>query len=130
MNKKYEPTETELAILKILWQDGPNTVKAVHQHLSKQKKSGYTTTLKLMQIMHTKGLVTRDESERQHVYAAAIEENRVKQGFIHKMMQNLYEGSASQMIMQILGSQQTSRQELEEIKHFINKMEEGQQNGK
>lgn len=126
MTKIIEPTETELEILKVLWQHGPSTVKTVNQNLSRQKETGYTTTLKLMQIMHAKGLVLRDETHRQHIYSAAIAEKQVKQGFLNKMLNNLYQGSASQMVMQILGSQATSRNELEEIKKFIKKIEEEQ----
>lgn len=126
MKKKIEPTETELAILKILWQLGPSTVKVVNHELSKQKETGYTTTLKLMQIMHNKGIVSRDESNRQHIYEATMPESQVKQGFVNKLMQNLYQGSASEMVMQILGSQSTSQQELQVIKKFISKMEEEQ----
>lgn len=129
MEKKHEPTETELEILKILWNNGPSSVKTVNQELNHKKVTGYTTTLKLMQIMHGKGLVDRDESQRQHIYIAAIAENQVKRSFIKKMMKNLYEGSASQMVMQILGSETTSAKELEEIKNFIKNMEDDQ-NGK
>ena len=129
MEKKLDPTETELEILKILWRQGPSSVKAVNQELNQKKITGYTTTLKIMQIMHAKDLVTRDESQRQHIYHAAIAENQVKQGFIKKMMKNLYAGSASQMVMQILGSGSASAKELEEIKNFITKIED-EQNGR
>jgi BlaI family transcriptional regulator, penicillinase repressor len=124
MTKNIDPTETEVAILKILWQQGSGTVREVNDQLNQQKVTGYTTTLKLMQIMHAKGLLHRDETNRQHVYTAAVAENNIKQRFLQKLMKNLYQGSASAMVMQIIGNTKTTKAELEEIKEYIKKMEE------
>jgi len=124
MTKNVEPTETELTILKILWAKGSCTVREVNDQLNQKKITGYTTTLKLMQIMHAKGLLTRDESNRQHVYKATVAENNIKQRFLHKLMKNLYQGSASAMVMQIIGNTETTKTELKEIKEYIRKMEE------
>ncbi len=120
-----KPTESELEILKVLWSKGPSTVRDVNNVLNAVREVGYTTTLKIMQIMTQKGTVKRDESTRTHVYSAAIKEADVKDAMIDRLMDTAFSGSASQLVMQALGRGKTSPQELEKIKEMIKKMEGG-----
>ncbi len=117
-----KPTESELEILNVLWEKGQATVKEVHEKLSEHKISGYTTTLKLMQIMHEKGLAKRDDSSKTHVYQANISQDKTRQHLLRKMVQSLYGGSTSQLVMQALGNKATTREEIEEIIQFLEKM--------
>ena len=125
-NKSARPTDSELEILQILWADGPSSVRQVHDKLYKKKDVGYTTTLKLMQIMNQKGLVSRDTKSRQHIYQATIGEEVVQQGVLTKIISTAFRGSASGLIMQALGQHQPSNEELEEIKELIQKIESEQ----
>jgi predicted transcriptional regulator len=118
-----QPTESELEILQIIWQRGPSTVREVNDLLNERREVGYTTTLKLMQIMAEKGLVRRDTSERVHVYEAAISESDTQQRLLKRFVDTLFRGSASQMVMQALGQHGASAQELDEIKNLIEAME-------
>ena len=103
-NTKYvKPTESELEILQILWTKGLATVSEVHEELAKTKDAGYTTTLKLMQIMHEKGLVKRDDSMRTHVYQAAVNKERTQKHLLNKMIDSLFGGSPTQLVIQALG---------------------------
>jgi BlaI family transcriptional regulator, penicillinase repressor len=116
-----EPTKSELEILKILWHFGPNTVRFVNDALNNQEKQvQYTSTLKLMQIMAEKNLVTRDESQMKHIYAAAIEENKTKAHLLDRFIDTVYDGSASNLILQFLGNKNTSKKEIDEIKALLN----------
>lgn len=122
MNAKYvKPTESELEILQILWKNGTATVRDVHEELAQQKEVGYTTTLKLMQIMHEKGLVKRDESMRTHVYQAAVNKEKTQKHLLSKMIDSLFGGSSTQLVLQALGSgeRNVSAEELEEIQKLI-----------
>ncbi|GAB5524673.1 MAG: hypothetical protein Roseis2KO_25450 [Roseivirga sp.] len=121
-----KPTESELEILKVLWSKGPSTVRDVNNVLNAVREIGYTTTLKIMQIMTQKGTVKRDESSRTHVYSAAVKEAEVKDAMIDRLMDTAFSGSASQLVMQALGRGKTSPQELEKIKEMIKKMEGGE----
>lgn len=115
-----EPTRSELEILQVLWRNGPSTVRTVNDVLNKEKREvNYTTTLKLMQIMFEKGLLTRDDSQMKHVYAAAQEEGQVKNLLLERFVDNLYEGSAANLLMQLLGNKKTSKKELDAIKTLI-----------
>jgi predicted transcriptional regulator len=115
-----EPTKSELEILQVLWKNGPSTVRHVNEILNKEKREvNYTTTLKLMQIMFEKGLLTRDDSQMKHIYAAAQEENKMKSLLLERFVDTLYEGSASNLMMQLLGNKKTSKKELEAIKALI-----------
>lgn len=122
MSQKYvKPTESELEILQILWKNGTATVRDVHEELVQAKEVGYTTTLKLMQIMHEKGLVKRDESMRTHVYQAAVNKEKTQKHLLTKMIDSLFGGSSTQLVLQALGSseQKVSAAELEEIQKLI-----------
>jgi BlaI family transcriptional regulator, penicillinase repressor len=123
MAAKYvKPTESELEILNILWGKNVATVRDVHEELAKVKDVGYTTTLKLMQIMHEKGLVKRDESMRTHVYQAAVNKEKTQRHLLDKMIDSLFGGSSTQLVLQALGSgeQKISSEELEKIQLLLN----------
>jgi BlaI family transcriptional regulator, penicillinase repressor len=117
-----KPTESELEILQVLWNKGNATVREVHEVLSEQKDAGYTTTLKLMQIMHEKGLVTRNDSSKTHIYQAAVSREKTQQHLLGKMMNGLFGGSASQLVMQALGSKKPSQKEIEEIQRLLDEL--------
>jgi BlaI family transcriptional regulator, penicillinase repressor len=124
-----KPTDAELDILHVLWQRGPSTVRFVNDELNKQQplrqgkkedsEIGYTTTLKIMQIMTEKTLVRRDESSRTHVYRAAVDESDVQQTLVDKFVSSVFRGSAMKLVMQALGSSQTSDQELMELRRLL-----------
>ncbi len=120
MSLPIKPTESELEILQILWRNGNATVREVHEALSVTKDVGYTTTLKLMQIMHEKGLVKRDNTMRTHIYQAAVNKQHTQQHLLSKMINGLFGGSSAQLIIQALGQQSTSEKELDEIQDIIN----------
>lgn len=122
MNKLLKPTESELEILHVLWEKEKATVRDVHETLVVSKDCGYTTTLKLMQIMHEKGLVKRDDSNKTHIYAPNVSKEKTQQQFLGKMVASLFGGSASQLVMQALGSSQPSKEELEEIQNLLNEL--------
>lgn len=122
-NTKYiKPTESELEILQILWQRGVATVREVHEELSKSKDAGYTTTLKLMQIMHEKGLVRRDESMRTHLYQAAVNKEKTQKHLLNKVIDSLFGGSSTQLVLQALGENKTTPEELEQIQKLLNNL--------
>ena len=126
-NTGQEPTRSELEILQVLWENGPSTVRFVNDQLNEQKREvQYTSTLKLMQIMVEKGLLIRDESQMKHVYSAAAEENKTKTLLLDRFVDTLYNGSASSLMMQLLGNKKTSKKEIEEIKELLRKMDSGQ----
>jgi BlaI family penicillinase repressor len=106
---------------RILWRRGPATVRDIHEALSKDV--GYTTTLKIMQLMFEKGLVTRQEEGRSHVYSASVEESSTQHTLLEKFIDSTYRGSASRMVMQALGHQDVSKEELDEIKKLIQSLE-------
>ncbi|MEP7317247.1 MAG: BlaI/MecI/CopY family transcriptional regulator [Panacibacter sp.] len=120
--KPLKPTESELEILQVLWEKGAATVREVHEVLSVYKDSGYTTTLKLMQIMHEKGIVTRDDSNKTHIYKPNVDKEKTQQQMVGKMVDALFGGSASQLVMQALGSSQPSKEELDEIQNLLNNL--------
>lgn len=119
-----EPTKSELEILQVLWEHGPCTVRFVNDQLNENKREvQYTSTLKLMQIMVDKGLLTRDESQMKHVYSAAVKESATKKLLLDRFVEAMYNGSAGQLMMQLLGTRKTSQKELEEIRELLNKMD-------
>jgi predicted transcriptional regulator len=125
MASKYiKPTESELEILNILWQNNTSTVRDVHEGLAKTKDVGYTTTLKLMQIMHEKGLVKRDESMRTHIYQPAVNKENTQKHLLDKMIDSLFGGSSTQLVLQALGSgeQKVTAEELEQIQILLNNL--------
>lgn len=122
-----KPTEAELEILRILWSKGPSSVRIVNDRINESKEAGYTTTLKIMQIMAQKGLVGRDESSRTHIYEALIKKDKVQNAMLDKLMDSAFGGSASQLVLNALGRGDASQKELEEIKALIKKLEDGNQ---
>ena len=113
------PTDSELAILTILWERGPSTVRQVHEALADEKDTGYTTTLKLMQIMADKGLVTRNESARTHVYAAMASEEQTQRQLVKDLVDRAFGGSAAALVLQALNAEGASPAELREIRKLI-----------
>ena len=115
---RARPTDAELAILHVLWDRGPSTVRQVFESLS-DRETGYTTTLKLMQIMSEKGLVRRDETARTHVYAAAVSRDKTQQHLVRDLLDRAFGGSAASLVMQALSSHPTSAEERREIEQLI-----------
>jgi predicted transcriptional regulator len=122
IEKILKPTESELEILQVLWNEKAATVRFVHEELSKNKESGYTTTLKLLQIMHEKGLVTRNESNKTHIYHPAISREQTQKQFLNKMINTLFAGSSANLVLQALGGHNASSEELEKIQVLINQL--------
>ena len=122
-NSTMEPTKSELEILQVLWEIGPSTVREVNSELLKQKDVNYTTTLKLMQIMTDKGILARDESQMKHVYRVAEDEQKTKDHLLEKFVDSMYKGSASKLVMQLLGNKKTSKEDLQAIKEMLSKLE-------
>jgi len=123
-----QPTDSELVILQVLWATGPHTVREVNEQLNERSKKaiGYTTTLKLMQLMAEKGLVSRDTSSRTHVYAAALPEDKAKGNLLRRFVDNTFAGSASDLVLRALGQGKTSPDELAKIKALIEDLEKKQ----
>lgn len=115
----FKPTESELEILQILWEKGDCTVRDVHEILEKNKDAGYTTTLKLMQIMHEKGLVSRDTSAKTHIYHSLVNQQKTQEQLVNKMINNVFNGSASRLVMQALGNHTASESEINKIKEYL-----------
>lgn len=128
-NVHLRPTDAELAILQLLWDNGPNPVRFVNEKLNEQhrdKEIGYTTTLKLMQIMAEKGLLSRNTETRTHIYKAEVEQEDTKKALTQRFMDATFKGSAMHLVMHALGNHQTSQSELDEIKALIEKIEKQQ----
>jgi len=123
-----KPTESELEILQILWEYGPLTVREVNDRLNDQRRVGYTTTLKIMQIMTDKELLTRDTENRSHVYSPALQPAEVQSTMLDHILRTVFKGDRSNLVMQALGNHAASDEEMKEIKAFIEKLEE-KQNG-
>jgi len=121
--KALKPTESELDILKILWENGDCTVRQVHEVFASNKEIGYTTTLKLMQIMHAKGLLERDERSKTHIYKALVSRDKAEKQMLNKIIKDVFDGSAARLVMQALGNHQASDTELEKIKQLLNELE-------
>ena len=119
-----KPTESELEILQVMWKKGECSVRDVHEELSKNKDSGYTTTLKLMQIMHEKGLVKRDDSAKTHIYQASVSKERTQKHLLGKMINTLFGGSSTELVIQALGNHKASPAELEEIQQLLNDLKQ------
>ncbi len=120
--RSANPTEAELAILNVLWEHGPSTVRFVHEQLQDSQNTGYTTILKLMQIMFDKGLVRRDESERAHVYQAAATRDHTQGAIVQDLVKRAFSGSRSALVMRALG-ESSSREEIDEIRRFLDQLE-------
>ncbi len=122
--KLIKPTESELEILQILWEKGVATVREVHERLAIKKDVGYTTTLKLMQIMNEKGIVKRDDSMRTHIYQAAVNKEKTQKHLLNKMIDSLFGGSSTQLVIQALGddNHKTSQEEIETIQALLDNL--------
>jgi len=123
--KNLKPTEGELEILGVLWEKESATVRAVHEELCKSKEAGYTTTLKLMQIMFEKGLVTRDSSSKTHIYQPAVTREKTQTQFVDKMINSLFAGSGVDLVMHALGDHKPNSAELDRIQQLINQLKAG-----
>lgn len=117
-----KPSEGELEILQILWKKKSATVREVYEEISVTKDCAYTTTLKLMQIMYEKQLVTRDNSQKTHTYAPNISRERTQKQLLGKMIHTLFSGSTSQLVLQALGNEKPSADELDQIQDMLNKL--------
>lgn len=122
-NHRMKPTESEMEILQVLWDKGQSSVREVFETLDK-KDVGYTTILKLMQIMHDKGMVTRDTSSKTHLYVAKLVKEEIQEKMLDKMIDSVYNGSTARLVMQALGNERASKEELDEIKAFLKKLEQ------
>lgn len=123
-HKTPGPTDRELAILGVLWERGPSTVRQVNEAISADRTTGYTTTLKLMQIMTEKGLVVRDESDRTHVYKANVAEEQTQRQLVGDLMDRAFGGSARKLVMQALAAKKVSAAELARIRQLLDELRE------
>ncbi|WP_379090901.1 BlaI/MecI/CopY family transcriptional regulator [Pedobacter sp. UC225_65] len=119
-NNLPEPTKAELEILQVLWEFGPSTVRFINDQLNVQREVNYTSTLKQMQIMAEKGILKRDESQMKHIYIPVEAESKTKDQLLDRFVNTLYKGSASQLMMQLLGNEKTSKEDIEAIKKMLN----------
>ncbi|MCX2492671.1 BlaI/MecI/CopY family transcriptional regulator [Pedobacter sp. PF22-3] len=122
-NNLPEPTKAELEILQVLWEFGPSTVRFVNDKLNEQREVNYTSTLKQMQILTEKGILKRDESQMKHIYIPVEAEEKTKVQLLDRFVNTLYKGSASKLMMQLLGNEKTSKKEIEEIKRLLDSMD-------
>lgn len=121
-NNLPEPTRAELEILQVLWEFGPSTVRFVNDKLNENREVNYTSTLKQMQILTEKGILKRDERQMKHIYIPVEAEEKTKVQLLDRFVNTLYKGSASQLMMQLLGNEKTSKEEIEEIKRLLDSM--------
>src|SRR5580692_1894313 len=122
-----EPTRAQLEILQVLWKHGPSTVRFVNDQLNQQKQSlSYTSTLKLMQIMHEKGMLKRDESSMTHIYSSTLEEQRTKGVVLKKFVDAMYNGSVKSLMLELLGNEATTNKQWDTIKDLLNKLDDDQ----
>ncbi len=120
---KFHPTPSELAILQILWTRGPSTVREIHDILAQEKDVGYTSALKLLQIMTTKGIVKRTEEQRAHIYSANQPAEKTKQQFAADVVQRVFRGSASQLMQHVLSGRRSSKTEIDELRRMLDEYE-------
>jgi BlaI family penicillinase repressor len=125
MEKLPKPTEKELEILQVLWKEGAATVRQINDELSREREVGYTTTLKFLQIMHEKGLVSRERSGKTHIYEAVISESKAQQHLVNDLLDNAFRGSAMKLVMGALGSRKSSKKELDELRRYLDDLEGG-----
>jgi BlaI family penicillinase repressor len=121
--KPIEPTKSELEILSVLWQHGPSPVRFVMQEINKNRELNYTATLKLMQLMADKGILKRDESKMQHIYQVVEEETKTKEHLLDKLIDTLYRGSATSLMLQLAGNKRTTKEDLKKMQELLAKME-------
>jgi predicted transcriptional regulator len=122
---EIKPTDKELEILHVLWEKGPSSVRDVHGALGGEKVNGYTTILKLMQIMHEKGTVTRQKSGKLHLYSAVHSEETTRKQILDKFIAKVFKGSAAQLVISALGNQRSSKEELDAIRKYLENLEGG-----
>ncbi|WP_316832673.1 BlaI/MecI/CopY family transcriptional regulator [Pedobacter aquatilis] len=122
-NNLPEPTKAELEILQVLWEYGPSTVRFVNDKLNEQREVNYTSTLKQMQILTEKGILKRDESQMKHIYIPVEAESKTKDQLLDRFVNTLYKGSAPSLVMQLLGNEKTSKEDIEEIKKLLDSFE-------
>ena len=121
--KRLGPTEREMEILKILWQRGPSTVRQVNEVMNARQETGYTTTLKLMQIMVTKGLLSRDDSQFKHLFEAAVSEESTQKQLVGNLLDRVFSGSTEKLVMRALSAKKVSKKDLGKIRELIDRME-------
>ncbi|MGO9262239.1 MAG: BlaI/MecI/CopY family transcriptional regulator [Bryobacteraceae bacterium] len=124
--QQRRPTEAELTILRVLWEGGPRTVREIHKVLSASKPTGYTTVLKLLQIMTVKGLVERDESQRPQIYRASYSQQHTQRQLVGDLLQRVFGGSVKALVLQALATQKSSPEELEAMEKLLDRMEGGE----
>lgn len=123
-NKDLVPTKTEMDVLQVLWENGPATVRFVHDKLNEQKEAViYTSTLKLMQVMKEKGMLDRDETNMKHIYRPLLQEDKVKGSLLGRFVDSMFNGSASNLMVALLGNDKTSKEELQKMKQLLQKVE-------
>jgi predicted transcriptional regulator len=125
-NSIKKPTESELEILQVIWEFGSSTVRFINDRLNQNKKVGYTTTLKLMQIMTEKGILSRNTESRTHIYSSLITKDEAQQQMLDKLLKSVFGGSAKNLVIQALGNHKSTKTELEEIKKLIQELEGGE----
>ncbi len=125
-NGQPRPSDGELEILRVLWDEGPSTVRDVHEHLNETKPTGYTTVLKVMQIMADKGLVRRNEDQRAHVYTPIAPRETTQRQLVGDLLDRAFGGSAPQLVMQALASRRATPDELAKIRHMLDEFERGE----
>ena len=123
-----QPTNGELQILRILWKQGPSTVRQINEVLNQEREVGYTTTLKLMQIMHDKGQLSRTKSGKTHIYTALLTEQDTQKQLVDKLKDSLFQGSALKLVMQALGDKNTSADELKQIRDYLDELSDESKN--
>jgi predicted transcriptional regulator len=125
--KLPKPTEGELAILSVLWRRGPRTVREVYSEFNETRETGYTTVLKMLQIMAEKGLVTRDVTQKTHVFQAALAQSEAQRRYLRDLLDRVFHGSAHRLVLQALATKKSSPAELAEIRQLLDEMEKGGQ---
>lgn len=126
-NSALKPTESELEVLQVIWEFGPSTVRFINDRLNLNKTVGYTTTLKIMQIMIEKGILSRNTNDRTHIYSSLLSQDVAQQQMLDKLLKSVFGGSAKNLVIQALGNHKSTKKELEEIKKMINDLEGGQE---
>ncbi|MBN7813632.1 BlaI/MecI/CopY family transcriptional regulator [Algoriphagus sp. H41] len=122
-----KPTEAELEILSLLWEMKEASVRQIHERLSESKETGYTTTLKIMQIMHAKGMVSRDEKSRSHLYRPATNQKDTQSSLLKNLVSTAFGGSSKSLVMQALGQENPSKDDIDEIRAFLDQLENNSQ---
>lgn len=121
---KNKPTESELEVLSLIWQNGPMTVRTVHDQIKLSRGIGYTTTLKIMQIMYEKGLLSRKKVGKTHIYLNRVDQVKTQEGIVSKLINTVFQGSPKALVMQALGNSKPTKQELDEIRNFLDQLNE------